>query len=114
MHLLGITFIQFVLKLSSGNGLYKDNLKASLKELEIDTESWEASATNRAKWCSKIFTGVIAAETTRLAEAKHKRAVRKERSHSSFLITPRKISFWRIIFVEELKFLRFCISALII
>ena len=27
---------------------YKDNLKASLKELKIDTESWEASATNRA------------------------------------------------------------------
>ena len=62
---------------------YKDNLKASLKELKIDTESWEASTTNCAKWRSKIFTGALAAETTRLAEAKHKRAVRKERSHSS-------------------------------
>ena len=61
----------------------KYNLKASPEELKIDTESWEASTTNRAKWRSKIFTGAIAAETTRLAEAKHKRAVRKERSHSS-------------------------------
>ena len=62
---------------------YKDNLKASLKELKINKESWEASATNRAKWHSKIFTGASAAETTRLAEAKHKRTVQKERSHSS-------------------------------
>ena len=56
---------------------YKDNLKASLRELHIDTDRWETNAMDRSAWRSSITKGAKAAEILRVSEAERKRAVRK-------------------------------------
>ena len=56
---------------------FKDNLKASLRELNIDTDTWESLATDRSMWRSSITKGAKAAETLRISEAEKKREIRK-------------------------------------
>ena len=51
---------------------YKDCIKASLQNLNINVSNWEQPTTNRTAWNSKIFTGVRAAEKRRTAEAQQK------------------------------------------
>lgn len=56
---------------------YKDNLKASLRELHIDIDKWESNARDRSEWRSSITKGAKAAEISRISEAERKRAIRK-------------------------------------
>ena len=56
---------------------YKDTLKASLKDFDIPTESWEQIAQDRAKWRGLIRRGASEYEAKRISEAEQKRAQRK-------------------------------------
>ena len=58
---------------------YKDTLKASLKDFDIPTESWEQIAQDRAKWRDFIRRGGSEYEAKRVSEAEQKRAQRKAR-----------------------------------
>ena len=67
---------------------FKDCLKASLRDLSIDINSWETHALDRPSWRSKLATGARAAETRRTTEAQRKRAVRKARAASTSTTAP--------------------------
>ncbi|VDL95924.1 unnamed protein product [Schistocephalus solidus] len=56
---------------------YKDTLKTSLKQLQINPESWEDLARNRSTWRRTVKTGAAIYEANRIAAAKIKRAARK-------------------------------------
>ena len=62
---------------------YKDILKASLKDFNIPTESWEQIAQDRAKWRGLIGRGASEYEAKRISEAEQKRAQRKARAKAS-------------------------------
>ena len=62
---------------------YKDNLKASLKDFNIPTESWEQIAQDRAKWWSLIRRGASEYAAKRISEAEQTRAQRKARAKAS-------------------------------
>ena len=59
---------------------YKDTLKASLKDFNIPTESWEQ---DRTKWRGLIRRGAGEYEAKRISEAEQKRAQRKARAKAS-------------------------------
>ena len=67
---------------------YKDTLKASLKDFNIPTESWEQIAQDQAKWRGLIRRGASEYEAKRMSEAEQKRAQRKARAKAS----PTKLS----------------------
>ena len=48
---------------------YKDTLKASLKDFNIPTESWEQIAQDRTKWRDLIKRGAGEYEAKRISEA---------------------------------------------
>ena len=56
---------------------YKDTLKASLKNFNIPTESWEQIAQERAKWRDLIRRGASGYEAKGISDAEQKRAQRK-------------------------------------
>ena len=56
---------------------YKDTLKASLKNFNIPTESWEQIAQDQAKWRGLIRRGASEYEAKRISEAEQKHAQRK-------------------------------------
>ena len=58
---------------------YKDTLKASIKDFNIPTESWEQAAQDRTKWCCLINKGASQFEAKRICEAERKRKERKAR-----------------------------------
>ena len=62
---------------------YKDTLKASLKDFNIPTDSWEQIAQDRTKWRGLIRKGASEYETKRISEDEQKRAQRKPRSKAS-------------------------------
>ena len=62
---------------------YKDTLKASLKDFNIPTESWEQIAQDRAKRRGLIRRGTSDYEAKRISEAEQKRAQRKGRAKAS-------------------------------
>ena len=62
---------------------YKDTLKASLKDFNIQTESWEQIVQDRAKWRGLIRRGASEYEAKRISEAEQKRAQRKARAKAS-------------------------------
>ena len=62
---------------------YKDTLKASLKDFNIPTESWEQIAQDRAKWRDLISRGASEYEAKRISEAEQKHAQRKARAKAS-------------------------------
>ena len=62
---------------------YKDTLKASLKDFNIPTESWEQIAQDQAKWRGFIRRGASEYEAKRISEAEQKRAQRKARDKAS-------------------------------
>ena len=66
-----------------GQKRYKDTLKASLKDFNITTESWEQIAQDRAKWRGLIRRGAYEYEAKRISEAKQKHAQRKARAKAS-------------------------------
>ena len=59
---------------------YKDTLKASLKDFNIPTESWEQAAQDRAKWRCLINKGASQFEAKIICEAERKRKERKARA----------------------------------
>ena len=62
---------------------YKDTPKASLKDFNIPTESWEQTAQDRAKWRGLIRRGASEGEEKRISEADQKSAQRKTRAKAS-------------------------------
>ena len=62
---------------------YKDTLKASLKDFNIPTESWEQIAQDRTKWRGLIRRGASEYEAKRISEVEQKRAQRKARAKAS-------------------------------
>ena len=62
---------------------YKDTLKASLKGINIPTESREQIALDRAKWWGLIRRGASEYEAKRISEAEQKRAQHKARAKAS-------------------------------
>ena len=67
---------------------YKDTRKASLKDFNIQTESWEQIAKDRAKWRGLIRRGASEYEAKRISKAEPKRAQPKARTKAS----PRELS----------------------
>ena len=61
---------------------YKDTLKASLKDFNIQT-SWEQIAQDRTKWRGLIKRGAGEYEAKRIIEAEQKRAQRKAKAKAS-------------------------------
>ena len=59
---------------------YKDTLKASFKDFNIPTESWEQAAQGRTKWGCLINKGAAQFEAKRICEAERKRKERKARA----------------------------------
>ena len=59
---------------------YKDTLKASLKDFNIPTESWEQAAQDRTKWRCFINKGSSQFEAKTICEAERKRKERKARA----------------------------------
>ena len=57
--------------------------KASLKDFNIPTESWEQIAQDRTKWRGLIKRGAGEYEAKRISEAEQKRAQRKARAKAS-------------------------------
>ena len=51
---------------------YKDTLKASLKDFNITTESWEQAAQDRTKWRCLINKGASQFEVRRICESEKK------------------------------------------
>ena len=62
---------------------YKDTLKASLKDFNIPTDSWEQIAQDRTKWRCLIKRGAGEYEEKRISEVEQKRAQRKARAKAS-------------------------------
>ena len=60
---------------------YKDTLKASLKDFDIPTESWEQAAQDRNKRRCFINKGASQYEPKRICEAERKRKERKARAN---------------------------------
>ena len=58
-------------------------LKASLKDYNIPTESWEKMAQDRAQWRGLIRRGTSEYEAKRISDAEQKRAQRKARAKLS-------------------------------
>ncbi|VDL97999.1 unnamed protein product [Schistocephalus solidus] len=56
---------------------YKDTLKTSLKQLQINPTTLEDLARNRPTWRRTVKTGAAIYEANRIAAAKTKRAARK-------------------------------------
>ena len=77
----------YVGKLSHGGQTkrYKETLKASLKDFNIPTESWEQIAQDRTKWRGLIRSGAGEYEAKRISEAEQKRAQRKARAKATEL-----------------------------
>ena len=59
---------------------FKDSLKSSLKDFNIDTETWEEMATDRATWRSLMHKGAALSERNRTLAAEEKRRARKLRA----------------------------------
>ena len=62
---------------------YKNTLKASLKDFNIPTKSWEQIAQDRTKWRGLIRRGAGEYEAKRIGEAEQKHAQWKARATAS-------------------------------
>ncbi|VDL89909.1 unnamed protein product [Schistocephalus solidus] len=56
---------------------YKDTLKTSLKQLQINPATWEDLTQNRPAWRKTVNTGAEICEANKITAAKTKRAARK-------------------------------------
>lgn len=61
----------------------KDCLKTSLKDFDINPQSWESRAAERSAWHCAISQGALKAEEQRVTHALQKRERRKERAASA-------------------------------
>ena len=64
---------------------YKDTMKASLKDFNSPTESWEMAAQYRTKWRCFINKGAAQYEAKELCEAERKHQEHKARTNGSSL-----------------------------
>ena len=62
---------------------YKDTIKASLKDFNIPTESWEQIAQDRGKWRGLNRRDASEYEAKRISEAEQNRAQREARAKAS-------------------------------
>ena len=62
---------------------YKDTLKASLKNFNINPNTWENLAAIRTAWRSEIRRGAAQHENIRIKKAEDKRAERKNRMYTA-------------------------------
>ena len=62
---------------------YKDTLKASLKDFNIPTESWEQIAQDQTKWRGLISRGAGEYEAKTISEAEQKRVQWQARAKAS-------------------------------
>ena len=62
---------------------YKDTVKASLRDFNIPTESWEKIAQDRAKWRGLTRRGASEYGVKQISEAEQKRAQHKARAKAS-------------------------------
>lgn len=58
---------------------YKDQLKTSLKQVDIDIMSWENDAKDRSNWRTLIHEGTKTFERKRIESDERKRQIRKEK-----------------------------------
>ena len=61
---------------------YKDTLKATMKNFQIDPDNWEQAALDRPTWRSLIHKGGRVFESNRIANAEKKRELQKQRLNS--------------------------------
>ena len=71
---------------------FKESLKASLKTLGFDFNSWESLAPDRPAWRSSLISGACTAELKRTADAETKRAARKARAAFPSTSAPTHVS----------------------
>ena len=57
---------------------YKDTLKVTMKNFQIDPDNWEEAALDRPTWRSLIRKGGTVFENNRIANAEKKRELRKQ------------------------------------
>ena len=80
---------------------FKDCLKASLKDLDIDVSTWETLALDLSTWRCKITAAACAAETRRITEEQRKHAVCKAQATSTstavtgFMCPACELAFWQ-------------------
>ena len=65
---------------------FKDNVKVSLKNFKINTDTWESLAVERSSWRSALASGALTAEQQRQQHAEQKRQLRKSRSQNRNLV----------------------------
>ena len=61
---------------------FKDTLKASMKNFNIDTKTWEVLAKDRSSWRCRVSEGAASYELSRISGAQKKRELRKSRANS--------------------------------
>ena len=61
---------------------YKDSLKSTLRELQIDTDTWKNEAQDRSTWRQALHDGLLTAEENRIQKAKEARISRKTAASS--------------------------------
>jgi hypothetical protein len=62
---------------------FKDTLKSSLKSFNIETDTWESAAQDRASWRLHLRKGAVTSEASRQAAAVLQRQKRKASAHES-------------------------------
>ena len=67
---------------------YRDNMKASLKDLSVDVHTWETHALDQPNWQSKITIGAVTAEKHQTAKAQRKHAISRTRVASTSTTHP--------------------------
>uniref|UniRef100_A0A0L8GZ99 C2H2-type domain-containing protein n=1 Tax=Octopus bimaculoides TaxID=37653 RepID=A0A0L8GZ99_OCTBM len=61
---------------------FKDTLKASLKDFNIDYDTWEQSALDRERWQSAVHGGANTCKINRITAAEDCRQARKNRDNN--------------------------------
>ena len=81
---------------------YKNTLKASLKDFNSPTESWEQDAQDRTKWRCLIRKGASQYEAKRICEAerKHKDCKAKSKDRHQWYYVPRLLSLFATVSLE--------------
>ena len=72
---------------------FKDNLKATLKSLDVPVQTWEDLASDRPQWRRMIRRGAESAEQHRRATAERKRAARKAKTAGDTTQPPASLKY---------------------
>ena len=91
---------------------YKDSLKASLKDFNIPTMSWEQSAQDRTKWRCLINKCASQFEAKRIREAERKRKERKTRAKGPSSDSAQSEFTWQALFATDSLELKLAYTAI--